>query len=126
MINEKKLIEALEKYHNGWKPSYITKLLESVFLDIKDIINEQPKVGEWIPCSERLPEVDKTSEYYDAVNVTLDDGRVVNGCYVNIDKEWWVDAEDGEKHSINATGHVLAWMPLPEPYREKVQDGKID
>ena len=73
--------------------------------------------NKWIPCSERLPEEDKMSEYYEAVNVTLDNGRVTNGFYRNRDKEWWVDEKDGEKYSINATGHVIAWQPLPEPYK---------
>lgn len=73
----------------------------------------------WIPCDERLPEYNALSEYYESVIVTLDDGRVVDGCYRNKDKEWWVDAADGEHYSINATGHVIAWMPLPDPYRGK-------
>lgn len=70
----------------------------------------------WIPCSERLPDYDISKEYYDSVIVTLDTGRVAEGCYRNFDGQWWVDAEDGEHFSINATGHVVAWMPLPEPY----------
>lgn len=111
MIDEKKLIEAITKgeYTTG-----------NIFADmeLQQFIKDFPKINEWILCSERLPEVDKASEYYDAVNVTLDDGRVVNGCYRNRDEEWWVDAEDGEKYSINATGHVIAWMPLLEPYKE--------
>lgn len=75
------------------------------------------EVPQWIPCSERLPEEDKMSEYYESVIVTLDNGRVTTGCYRNMDEEWWVDAKDGEKHSMNATGHVIAWMPLPEPMK---------
>ena len=59
------------------------------------------------------------SVYYESVIVTLDDGRVVDGCYRNMDKEWWVDDVDGEHYSIDATGHVIAWMPLPEPYKGK-------
>lgn len=85
-----------------------------------EIVKHRPLVGEWIQCSERLPEEDKNNDYYDAVIATLDDGRVSGGCYRNRDEEWWVDAEDGEKHSINATGHVIAWMPLPEAYKEEV------
>lgn len=70
--------------------------------------------NKWILCSERLPQKDKASEYYESVIVTLDDGRVAEGCYTGI--EWWVDAPDGEHYSEDMTGHVIAWMPLPEPY----------
>lgn len=73
--------------------------------------------NEWIPVSEKLPEEDKKAEYYDSVIVTLDNGRVAEGCYRNMDREWWVDAPDGEHFSEDMTGHVLAWMPLPEPYK---------
>lgn len=123
MIDEKKLIEEMECIKSelkqnvyGWYPVD--------FADVISYIKEFPKVGEWIPCSERLPEEDETSEYYDAVIVTLDDGRVACGCYRNRDKEWWVDAEDGEKYSINATGHVVAWVPLPESYKEGDSNGE--
>ena len=64
-----------------------------------------------------MPENKSGSEYYASVIVTLDNGRVTEGCYVDRYEEWWVDAEDGEHYSINATGNVTAWMPLPEPYR---------
>lgn len=114
MIDEKKLFEEInEELCADCSECYghcSIRLLE-------EIINKQPKVGEWILCSERLPEYNKMSEYYDSVIVTLDNGRVSEGCYINVDKEWWVDAEDGEHYSINATEHVIAWMPLPEPYK---------
>ena len=80
-------------------------------------MNLSENLTSWIPCEEKLPEYNPLSEYYEPVIVTLDNGRVVEGCYRNKDKEWWVDAVDGEHYSINATGHVLAWQPLPEPYK---------
>lgn len=108
MIDEKKLIEDI-------KECYTEEFLSEY--GFHKLVESQPKVGEWIPVSEGLPKENKMSEYYEPVIVTLDNGRVVDGCYRNRDKEWWVDAEDGEHYSINATGHVIAWMPLPEPYR---------
>ena len=116
MIDEKKLIECIDNGVSGLTNAQLDKIIE--------IIEAQPKAYEWIPCSERLPEDNEKAEYYDSVIVTLENGRVVDGCYRNHDKEWWVNAEDGEPYSINATGHVIAWMPLPEPYnadREKVE-----
>ena len=60
---------------------------------------------EWIPCSERLPDDDRTKV------VTLANGNAEAGYYSNGD--WWCV---GDTISLeNPT--VIAWMPLPEPYR---------
>lgn len=85
-----------------------------------NLVDNQPTAYNdgWILASERLPEYDVEAEYYKSVIVTLDNGRVAEGCYRNLDGQWWVDAEDGEHYSINATGHVIAWQPLPVPYFE--------
>ncbi len=94
---------------------------------VKEIAQEystdtpQKSLDGWIPVTERLPKYDVLSEYYEEVIVTLDDGRVTVGCYCNLYKEWWVNAESGTKHAINATGHVIAWQPLPEPYKAEKQ-----
>ena len=90
--------------------------IDRVALDAAEALEKLEKYR-WIPTSERLPENKSGSEYYDSVIVTLDNGRVTEGCYVDRYEEWWVDAEDGEHYSINATGNVIAWMPLPEPYK---------
>ena len=66
-------------------------------------IDDQPTIEpqKWVSCSERLPEEN------DEVLVT---GKVDNALYVDID-EW-----TGSGFWINAFG-VIAWMPLPEPYK---------
>lgn len=77
---------------------------------------EQPKTPleeklaerEWIPVSERLPEKD------DLVLVTVWNDVVI---------AWrnryggWESAED-----MYEKGDVIAWMPLPEPYKERRTD----
>lgn len=97
-----------------------------------EIVQEQEKIevpfsrteNEWIPVSECLPKQDEKSEYYTSVIVTLDNGRVAEGCYRDKEKEWWADAPDGEHYSENVTGHVIAWMPLPEPYKPETHESK--
>lgn len=104
---------------DGWakeEAEYLAK--EEVCEELIEIVQELAKDGGWIPCSERLPEYDEDAEYYESAIVTLDTGRVAEGCYRNYDGQWWVDAEDGEHYSINATGHVIAWQPLPAPYQK--------
>ena len=139
MINEfvEKLIEQIRKKKEYHKDFYekmgctehdkdLHKATQLALDDCMEIINKlaekyrdvpDTNVGKWIPVSEKLPEDNAYSDYYESVIVTLDDGRVVDGCYRNMDKEWWVDAVDGEHYLVNATGHVLAWQPLAEPYK---------
>lgn len=59
MIDEKKLIKKINSYINSYnQPPYGIEVEGTVELleQIKNVLNKQPKVGEWTPCSERLPE----------------------------------------------------------------------
>ena len=56
--------------------------------------------NKWIPCSERLPE---------------DKQRVIIQMYNG-------NMEIIEFSTIGLTDHILAWMPLPEPYKEEPDD----
>lgn len=74
---------------------------------IFDVINEQPAVNRWIPCSERLPEIDKD------VIVFYPHWRdnPIQVAHLNYDKLTF-ELSDGE-YNI-ATHAVTHWMPLPE------------
>ncbi len=63
-------------------------------------IEHAPTVNQWIPCSERLPE---NGHYYLWCS---DMGHVKSDYY-------WNGFEDGMKYGYN----IVAWMPLPEPYK---------
>lgn len=93
----------------------------------------EQKTEKWIPCSERLP---KKCGWY---MCTLKDYRV-NAYYWNNKGEW---VDNGKKHffelynisgrytgkeitaeqegSVYWTDWVIAWMPLPEPYTERLE-----
>lgn len=66
----------------------------------------------WIPCSERLPEIDK--------EVLVTDGELCWVCSLFESQ----DIEDGLYQWEDNYGHWhefetwVAWMPLPEPYQE--------
>ena len=64
---------------------------------------------QWIPVSERLPE----SSIY--VLVTTNDGIITTGIIreSNNEKFWWHRMHEFKEKEI------VAWMPLPESYREK-------
>jgi hypothetical protein len=59
---------------------------------------------QWIPCSEKLPDDDRTKV------VTLANGNAEAGYYSNGD--WWCI---GDSICLE-NPKVIAWMPLPEPY----------
>lgn len=75
-----------------------------------------PSNDGWIPVEERLPE-NSANSIYDMQLVTLKDGEVCLGVYRNKDGEWWTRKQEGETHYKNKH-EVIAWHPLPEPYKE--------
>lgn len=93
--------------------------------------NAMPTIGEWIPCSERLPEelsvvnvtyVNHDPEpYYDFVK---DIAFTETAVYYRGDWYWnWsgcvdVLAEYGrdDANKVDKAVEVIAWMPLPAPY----------
>lgn len=76
----------------------------------------------WIPVEERLPE-DNHKEIYDMQLVTLEDEEVCMGVYNNREKEWWTRKQEGERWYTNKH-NVIAWQPLPEPYKGVRKYGK--
>lgn len=79
-------------------------------------IEPEPK---WIPCSERLPEHPENNDYY-LVTIQCEhhDGW---DDYVTGFAEWTKHGWDELSCYIGQI-KVVAWMPLPEPYKE-VNDG---
>lgn len=91
-------------------------------------------VPRWIPCEERLPdeleEVNvtwvnhKPEPYYDFVK---DKPFTASAVYYKGDWYWYSSvcadllAERGENEidKIDGAIEITAWMPLPEPYRER-------
>ena len=96
---------------------------------LRTLPSAQPE-PQWIPCTERLP------EKYGWYQVTLKDGRV-SRLYYDYKGDRWLDNVrkhmfelydiyskithkriTEEKEDVYWDDWVVAWMPLPEPYRE--------
>jgi hypothetical protein len=95
---------------------------------VRNIIDRQPKVGEWIAVSERLPEehdsifakIKGTENWHEAmfekvsdeVNATVEfeDGTRTTQTLKTLDGVWKVNRYPKCK--------VIAWQPLPEPFKE--------
>ena len=94
------------------KPKYMHDICGSVMIRVEDIsriINDMPTINpqKWIPVSERPPE--EFGEYLVTVK-TIGWNLEEN---TEIDIAYWDDLEGFHKAE-----EVIAWMPLPEPYKE--------
>ena len=87
---------------------------------MKDLIDAQPE-QQWIPCSERLPDekdagilkklgIEKRSEYVLATVEVKGERTTVTAC--TYDGKWYWTMK-----SAFPDYKVVAWMPLPEPYK---------
>lgn len=96
----------------GYTAYNIDIVFSSLYKNIK-ALEQEPKTG-WITVSERLPDGCDYRSCYEvedgAVLWTNEDGLVGMGYYYESTKTW----SDIEDNPIA----VIAWMPLPEPYRE--------
>lgn len=127
MIDEKKLKKELREKICPEKIGERCNSLDVIYA-ILQLIDEQPKVNEWIPCSERLP--DEEARQYILNN--LDGIGYLYPClltyrsqntekvhvvrfYYDIDMQCFVN--HGEKMCEKA--RCIAWKPLPEPWEEE-------
>lgn len=71
--------------------------------------------GEWIPCSERLP--DEMGDYLVTEKISDIEQAVYTSSFGHIRTgELCFYYEDDECIAIKNEG-IVAWMPLPEPYK---------
>ena len=90
--------------------------------DFLSFVDAAPTVPQWIPVTERLPEED--GEYI----TTVEDGE---GMFVTSNdwrrdwKEWGFLSyyNESEDPAWRRVTNVVAWMPLPEPHKNKEGQG---
>lgn len=73
---------------------------------IRNLPSASEPMGEWVPCSERLPENNEL------VIVSLGKG------YNAVDFDHRTRGMDGARYWYDWDGFVTAWMPMPEPYKK--------
>ena len=86
-------------------------------LEIQPTIEPERKKGRWIPVSDRLPEEDDYKSCIECLDGAVwyftENGAMGIGYYYKSTKEW------STTDDLKTDGKVVAWMPLPEPYREE-------
>ena len=104
---ERRIDEALSRV--------FVKTSDSIGKQILDRIPSAQPEPPWIPVSERLPEEDDYKSCIEcldgAVWYCTENGTIGLGYYYKSTKEW------STTDDLKTDGKVVAWMPLPEPYR---------
>ena len=137
LISRQAAIDAIQQHREGVLGDYeydegVAFVYAAAHNHIIDVIKQLPSVPEWIPVTERLPEELK------AVNITWvnhepepyyhdikDRNFVATGIYFHGDWYWYSTVcedylrEYGEwdVDLVDDAVEILAWMPLPEPYK---------
>ena len=140
MIDEMKLIENLKQKIAPERFGERCNAMD-VISGVLQVIDEQPQADKWIPCSERLPESEDKygwvkcnvtvmrSHYptssYDFCDSPYDEYFVAEAMYDVTQKIWHI----GEMTHLNALididdsplngDYVIAWQPLPAPYKKE-------
>lgn len=98
-------------YHIGYSSYYLDVALEYR----KKYFEVVERESDWIPCSVKLPE---ESDHYMACIYDEDVDEY------DFRKTWFAheddyDMDESEWRELQPFEKVIAWMPLPEPYKEE-------
>ena len=103
----------------GKKDDLVARLAEyeDTGLEPAEVLLLKKNTVQWIPVAERLPERNE-SVLLCMKSRSLRTGMCIQtGSYDN--GFWFVQGAAGYESLATFEFHVLAWMPLPEPYREE-------
>ena len=114
MTNELSVEDAIEVF-KFMKRDVLEESKQDKVLDMAIKALEQTR---WIPCSERLP---KENEYIgDVCKYYLVQDEYGDMHVAHLSNVGWIPMD-----SLKAIGdEVIAWMPLPQPYKEESEDKK--
>ena len=88
---------------------------EDTGLEPAEVLQLKKNTVQWIPVAERMPERNKSvllcmKSRSSRTGMCIQTGNYDNGF-------WFIQGAAGYESLATFEFHVLAWMPLPEPYR---------
>lgn len=110
--------EGARQINKVYKMQELSKAVAEVARNMTTYV-PNPYEMRWIPCTERLPEMQEYDHCGDILHVSDNvlfcdqTGVHIGYCETIIDKLIW-QTEDGRTYN-----DVVAWMPLPEAYKEE-------
>jgi hypothetical protein len=111
-IEDRCITDRYEACEYGWYEA-----IEAV-IEVIQNMEDGKTDNDWIPVSEKLPE-ENDGKYYPMLNVSTSYGAVKWGFYRVRDKEWYIYSEMHGELIKAEDKEVIAWQPLPEPYKEE-------
>lgn len=123
-----RLKQYADKYSDCYKYAGVyAKVIQNMIEQLQEDLEQDEKENGWIPVSERLPEDEK--EYLVTLEKVHGTPETLLGIanYLKFDDAgYWNENKYGylewDKYSDGHGGtkmyKVIAWMPLPEPYKE--------
>lgn len=123
LIDRSKAVRELHEVYDDMQYERVYEDGETLANEVENILASLPQENQWIPCSERLPKENKDDLhnflFSDVVMVTVYDierDKVMGvNCDMTIDGKWQgYQSCDGTE--------VIAWQPLPEPYKESEKE----
>ena len=122
----KKLIERLEELQNYacFPCEFVSEEQEEVYSFFRTQLTEilgfaKENQSSWIACSERLPELNEEL-FSDDMLVSFDDSNDLKIAFYDGNKKSWY-----LRSSAPYIGKVIAWQPLPAPYKPTAQPDSI-
>lgn len=138
---KERLKQYADKYSDCYKYAGVhVKVIQDMIEQLKDDLEQDEKENGWIPCSDRLPRPKGDSCWarcivsvmrshcptstYDICDAPYDEEYVMYANYDAEQKIWHLDSDEQVNALISIEDAplngdcVIAWMPLPEPYKE--------
>ena len=105
-----------------WEETIYTDPL-NVLTDVREKIKALPSAQpeqRWIPCSERLPVQNGVYVVTRTISDRFEYNNITDCCYFDGTNTWHDDTR--VNHGRKYLADVIAWQPLPEPYKADVNN----
>ena len=84
-------------------------------------IKELSSAPRWIPCEERTPKIDMSYPHHEDYLVQYESGDMDVASWSNVNR-FWTDHVTEPYWNCVQFAKVVAWMPLPEPWKGEDDD----
>ena len=114
IANDVQTIAQLPSAQGFADTAYLEKMSELTF----DTAFRMGKASaeQWIPVSERLPEIDMAFPHSERYLVQYEDGGIDVAWWSNVNR-FWTDHVTEPHWNCVQFQTVVAWMPLPKPWK---------